>query len=146
MNINKKKKVREKRKISLHELLANLFIILVAALGGIRGLEWMISDSSKLGTVAKLYDFMSNIADIQSLGLTLFISSILIFVSAFLKGRIAYIFLLLGGLNGAFIHYIYALASIEGANLFTTYYSALVLAASQLILALVGGIMLWKKK
>ena len=145
MNINKKKKT-QKKKINLHELLANLFIILVATLGGIRGLEWMISDSYKLGNVAQLYEFMSNIADIQSLGWILLVASILIFIAAFLKGKVAYIFLLFGGVSGAFVHYIYALASIEGANLFTTYYTALVLAAAQLILALVGGIMLWKKK
>lgn len=141
-----KKRICDKKHINLYELLANIFIILVATLGGIRGLEWMVSDIEKLDRVAPLYGFMSKIADIQSFGWILMMSSTLIFIAAFLKNKSAYLFLLFGGIGGALVHYIYALASIEGANLFTTYYTALVIASAQLILALVGGIMLWKKR
>lgn len=142
-----KRKTRQRLKeIDAHVLLANLYILLVALMGMIRGYEWKIKNTEDLEHISRLYIVMGGIIDTELLGAILLIASFFILISAFLKHVILYGFLTVGGFVSAVVMCVFAISSVEGASLFSTYYTALLLMFSELSLAAIGLIGLWNHK
>lgn len=138
---------KNREPLHVNEIMAQAFIVLLIALTGIRGYEWIIKGINELKEVSPLYIQMQSVIDIQTLGWFLIISAICLTVSIFAeKNEYIYINFIIGGLIGSTTHLFFGMASVGSAGLFTTYYSALIMAFALLILALIGVLGLWKKK
>ncbi len=142
-----KHKIRSCTKnLDAHVLMANLFVMLVGFLGLIRAYEWIVADKKNLTTVSPLYGVLSSFGSIESLGIILLIASAMIFSSVFFKNVIVYYLLLAGSFFSGIIYFFFSLASLAGASLFVTSYTAMALMVAQLFLLFIGVVGIWKKK
>ena len=62
----------------IHELLANLLIILLSAFGFMRGLEFIVRGEQSMHNASEIYIKLSQYADIQAIGWFLLTSSIVL--------------------------------------------------------------------
>lgn len=131
--------------INAQELFSNLFIILVASLTLIRGIEWIVTDYQYLTNVSNIYLAIEDYINLQTFGWLLVISSVNLVCATLSKKIEIYYFLAMGGFVGAISQLFYAMISIDHAQLFSTYYTALVLAFAQFILFFIGVVGIWKK-
>lgn len=126
--------------------MSNLLILLVAILGAIRGIEWVLRSNETLVKASKIYITISQIIDIQSLGLLMLISSVVLVSTIFISGRIRYVSLVIGGFALGSIFLFYGMASTEFANLIATYYTFVSLGLYGYVLAGLGVIALWRTR
>lgn len=134
------------KKINTDVLKADILLIFLALLGIIRSLEWIDKSIDELKDISPLYTKMSVYFDVQTMGWFLFTSSLLIVLSVFLKRYSSSILLIIGASIAGSIHLLFGLLSVNGAEMFTTYYTNLSIAIIQFILVFVGVIKLWKKQ
>lgn len=127
-----------------HELLANLLIVLLGAMGLMRGAELIIRSENSLQRSARLYTELSQYVNLQSIGWFLVTASIVLITSVFVKGRTAYILMLIGGICAGSVHIFYGLVATEGAKVVATYYTTLTIGIYQYIIATVGVMGIWK--
>lgn len=132
--------------LKLYELLANLLIVLLGALGLMRGAEMVIRGDRTMTNTSDIYAKLSQYADIQSIGWLLITASIVLLVSVFVKGNASLILLIIGGLVAGSVHLFYGLIAIDSAKMVSTYYTNLTLGIYQYILVTIGAISLWKIK
>lgn len=137
--------MKERKNISVYEIFTAYFIVYIALTNGGRGVIW-IKFPNNIFESAIIYRDMSQYASIEIWGFLFLTSGILLFLSAFTHGCIAYILLVLGGLIGTVCHGMMFMAgTLNGINLFTPFQSGLNLV-SNLIFICIGGILIWKKK
>lgn len=134
------------KKINTDVLKSDILLIFLALLGIIRSLEWIDKSIDELKDISPLYTKMSVYFDVQTMGWFLFISSVLIVLSAFLKKFSSSILLIIGASIAGSIHLLFGLLSVKGAEMFTTYYTNLSIAIIEFILVFVGVIKIWKKQ
>ena len=132
--------------IKINEIMSNLLILIVAILGAIRGIEWIARDGETLVKASKIYLTISQIVDIQSLGLLMLISSAVLLSTIFISGRVRYVSLIIGGFATGSIFLFYGMASTEFANLMATYYTFVTLGLYGYVLAGLGVIALWRTR
>lgn len=128
----------------IYELLANLLIILLSAFGVMRGLEFVIRGDCAMQSASKVYINLSHYADIQSIGWFLLIASVVMLCSVFMKGKGAYILLIIGSLCAGSVFLFYGMVATESAKVIATYYTTITIGLYQYILAGIGVISLWK--
>lgn len=126
--------------------MSNLLVLLVAILGAIRGLEWVMRSNETLVKASKIYVTISQIIDIQSLGWLMLISAAVLASTIFISGRIRYISLVIGGFALGSIFLFYGMASTEFANLIATYYTFVSVGLYGYVLAGLGVIALWRTR
>ena len=105
----------------MYELLANLLIVLVAVLGLMRAIEWIIRSPQALKKSSEIYVQLSAYIDVQTLGWLLLIASSILLLSVFTREIPSYVLLVLGGLGLGTIFCFYGLASAESALFIATY-------------------------
>lgn len=132
--------------IKINEIMSNLLILLVAILGAIRGIEWVVRSNETLVKASKIYVTISQVIDIQSLGWLMLISAAVLASTIFISGRVRYISLVIGGFGLGSIFLFYGMASTEFANLIATYYTFVSLGLYGYVLAGLGAIALWKTR
>ncbi|MDK3656277.1 hypothetical protein O0A22_11725 [Staphylococcus pseudintermedius] len=128
----------------IHELLANLLIILLGVLGLFRGVEMITRDDEVLQNASNVYFRISQYVDIQSLGWLLVISSLILILSVFFKSKSAYTLWIIGGVACGSIHLYYGFVATETAKFINTYYQNITISLYQFILAVMGVCLLWK--
>lgn len=134
------------RKINTTDLMSNLLLLLLAVTGGIRSFEWIDKTVDELEEISPLYTKISLYFDIQTMGWFMLIGSFLLIAAMFSDGKIYAIFVILGNSLSGFIHVLFGLLSVSGAEMFTTYYINLSIGIIQFILVAIGVLILCKKQ
>ena len=129
-----------------NQLLANLLILLIVAMGFVRAFEWIIRSSDKLEQLSDIYIAMSHVVDINSAGWLLMVSCIVLGLSMFSRGIIANYFMLVGGTMTGIILTIYAMIASENALLLATSYSIGTVGLMAFTVAIIGGVAIWKTR
>lgn len=120
-----------------------MFLALLAVFNAMTGLFFVRVDND---IDSPTYSKMAEVMSLDAYGLIMLLSAIFLIVSAFQMGRLKYLSMLIGGMLGAFIIGLYAAASTLGAaNLMLPMRYSL-MACGCLIIAVVGGVGLWKKR
>lgn len=134
--------------LELHqnEVFVKLLIILLSGLGVTRSYGWITANTQHLKNVSDLYVNMQKYMDIHTIGWFLFLFSILLLLSAFFEGISGYVMLIIGALACGAIRIVFAMISVETANLPSTYYSNMLIGFIQLLVALTGVFAIWKMK
>ena len=130
----------------IYELLSNLLIVLLSAMGFMRGIEFVIRGESSMQNASNLYIVLSQYIDIQSLGWLLATASLVLLASVFTQNKTAFVLMTIGGLVCGSVHFFYGLVAVEGAKVISTYYTSLTIGIYQYLLCGVGVISLWKIK
>ena len=134
------------KKINTSDLMSNLLLLLLAVTGWIRSLEWIDKTVDELEKISPLYTKISLYFDIQTMGWFMLIGSFILIAAMFLDGKAYAIFIVLGNSLSGFIHILFGLLSVSGAEMFTTYYINLSVGIIQIILVAIGVLILCKKQ
>lgn len=123
--------------------LANMFIVLLAVFNAMTGLFFVRVDND---INSPTYGKMAELMSLDAYGIIMLLSAAFLIISAFQMGRLKYLSMLVGGFIGTLIIGLYASASTLGAaNLMLPMrYSLMV--GGLLIIAVVGGVGLWKSR
>lgn len=127
-----------------HELLAQLLIILLASFGIMRAFEWISRSTAELKHASDIFVGLNQYVDIQTTGWLLLLGSLILLTSVFIRGRAAYILMILGSLIFGFIHLFYAGVASQSALLLETVYRANTLGVFGLLVAGIGVWALWQ--
>lgn len=128
------------------ELLAQLFIISIAAFGLMRAFEWISRGKGELKNASDIYVELNKYLDIQTTGWLLLISSIILLAAVFTRGRTTDLLLIIGGLIFGIIQLVYAAIAANDALLLETVYRANLLGVFGIIIVVIGGISLWRTR
>lgn len=105
---------------------------------------FFVADGYK--SLAPTYALMTNLMPLEAWGVVMGVAGILLSAAAFQIGTTRYLSMIAGGVIGAMMIALYAMASAEGA---LSYISALryaVAACFNLLIAVLGGIEVWRIK
>ncbi|GIN71118.1 hypothetical protein J14TS2_15930 [Bacillus sp. J14TS2] len=131
------------KKYGEYIFLANMLMIIAATYLTITGLFFITAPAdSNSPTYGRMLELMS----FDAYGLFMLVAATLLFVSSFQTGKLRHLSMLVGGILGALILGLYASASTQGAvNLMIPLRYSLI-ACTNLIIAAVGGIGLWRSR
>ena len=130
--------------MKVYELMANLLIVLIAALALMRGFELAVRSPISMKDASNIYIEISKVMDLQSFGYLLLFFAIILLVSVFFRGISSYILMVIGSLGVGTLHILYGMASSETAKLIATYYTTTTIGIFAFIVATIGGIALWQ--
>lgn len=137
-----------KRLLNLNQtmIFSRLLIILLAGMGLVRSGAFIFIDKEHLRNVSDLYIKMEELLDIQTIGWFLFLFSFVLFLSAFFRGFISQLLLVIGAIVCGTIHILFGMVGVDTANLPSTYYSNLFIGVVQYLVFILGVVELWKNK
>lgn len=125
------------------KFLASMYVLTIAIFNFMSGLFFITADPR---IASPTYDKMSELMPLSVYGLLMLASAVLLFTAIFTVGRLRSIFMLLGGLAGAFSTGLYASASSLGAvNLMLPSRYSLI-SLSCLLISIAGGYALWRAR
>ena len=126
-----------------NKFLTAMYLLTISLFNFMTGLFFITADS-RIGSPT--YSSMSELMPLYAYGLIMLTSAVLIFSAIFQIGRSRAIFMIIGGILGAFSMGLYASAStIGGVNLMLPSRYSLI-SVSCLSIAIAGGYALWRKK
>lgn len=123
-----------------------LFNIMISGMGVIRSYAWIAADRDYLEDASPIYVKMAEYTDIQALGWLLFIVSIILFLSEFMKEKAQQYMFVVSTFIGGIINIAYAMIGVGNANIFTTYYTSMLVGIIMLIMFMLGVLNIWKTK
>lgn len=127
-------------------IMANLAILMIVVMSGMRAFEWLTRSTEKLEQLSDIYIVMSHVMDIQSAGWLLLIFSLTLGASIFVRGRGGQLLLIIGGSGVGLMMTFYSMVASANALLFATSYTVGTLGVAALIVAVLGGISLWRTR
>lgn len=132
------------RKYDDNDLLANMFLLFNALLHGITGVYLVVVNDVELQ--AATYYGMASLFSLDVWGCVFIAVGVLFIASTFQEGTVKHWLSLFAGVIGGVIFGLYAMASAELAvnSLISSRYA--VIASFNVLIALVGGHELWKRK
>ncbi|EAE0718345.1 hypothetical protein Q876_08850 [Listeria monocytogenes] len=144
------KKAWVKIKLQLYEkpykeYLSILCLLQVSLFSMVTG-GFLIVKGDEIIEQSKTYKLMANLMTMDTWGFLFVISSVLIFVAAFQETKAKFINMLIGGLIGVFVLFLYASASAESqaTQLWPIRYG--LSACFNLFVSIAGGWELWRMK
>lgn len=138
-----KQKLLNINSIEIELLLLN---IMISGMGVIRSYAWITADEDYLENASPIYIKMSEYMDIQAMGWLLMIASIVLFLSEFMKENAQKYMYIVSTFVGSIIHVVYAMIGVENANIFTTYYTSMLVGIVMFIMFMLGVLDIWKTK
>lgn len=138
-----KQKLLNINSIEIELLLLN---IMISGMGVIRSYAWITADEDYLENASPIYIKMSEYMDIQAMGWLLMIASIVLFLSEFMKETAQKYMYVVSTFVGSIIHVVYAMIGVENANIFTTYYTSMLVGIVMFIMFMLGVLDIWKTK
>ena len=139
--------VREKLlNINSVEVELLLLNIMISGMGVIRGYAWIVADRDYLEDASPIYIKMAQYMDIQAIGWLLLIVSIVLFLSEFMKEKAQQYMFVVSTFIGSVINIVYAMIGVENANIFTTYYTSMLVGIIMFIMFMLGVLNIWKTK
>lgn len=138
-----KQKLLNINSIEVELLLLN---IMISGMGVIRSYAWITADEDYLENASPIYIKMSEYMDIQAMGWLLMIASIVLFLSEFMKETAQKYMSVISTFVGSIIHVVYAMIGVENANIFTTYYTSMLVGIVMFIMFMLGVLDIWKTK
>lgn len=138
-----KQKLLNINSIEIELLLLN---IMISGMGVIRSYAWITADEDYLENASPIYIKMSEYMDIQAMGWLLMIASIVLFLSEFMKETAQKYMYVVSTFIGSIIHVVYAMIGVENANIFTTYYTSMLVGIVMFIMFMLGVLDIWKTK
>lgn len=138
-----KQKLLNINSIEIELLLLN---IMISGMGVIRSYAWITADEDYLENASPIYIKMSEYMDIQAMGWLLMIASIVLFLSEFMKETAQKYMYIVSTFVGSIIHVVYAMIGVENANIFTTYYTSMLVGIVMFIMFMLGVLDIWKTK
>src|SRR5699024_2866323 len=143
--MSSKTKVSDKmfRHYNETKFLASMYMLTMSLFNLMTGLFFITADP-RISSCT--YSIMQELMPLPYYGLIMLASAIFLFSAIFQHGKTSYVFMLLGGLLGAFSIGLYASASSLGAiNLMLPSRYSLI-SLSCLTIAIAGGFSLWRAK
>src|SRR5699024_4282687 len=125
------------------KFLASMYILTISLFNLMTGLFFMTADPR---ISSPTYSKMQGLMPLTAYGLIMLTSAVFLFYAIFHDGKTPYMFMLFGGLLGAFSIGLYASASSLGAVnvMLPSRYS--LISLSCLTIAIAGGFSLWRAK
>lgn len=123
-----------------------LLTILTSGMGAVKGYAWIVSDEDYLEGASPIYVKMSQYVDIQSAGWLLLIASIVLFLSEFMKENAQKYMYIISAFFGSIVNLMYGMMGVGNANIFTTYYTSMLIGIVMFIMFMIGVLELWKMK
>src|SRR5690625_6275715 len=125
------------------KFLSSMYIITMGLFNAMTGVFFITADPR---ISSPTYSKMQELMPLTAYGLTMFTSAVFLFISIFQDGKAKSIFMIVGGLAGAFSIGLYASASSLGAvNLMLPSRYSLI-SLSCLLLSIAGGYALWRAR
>lgn len=140
---NLKQKLLNINSIEVELLLLN---IMISGMGVIRAYAWIIADEDYLENASPIYVKMGEYTDIQAMGWLLMIVSIVLFLSEFMKEKAQQYMYVISTFIGGIINIVFAMIGVENANIFTTYYTSMLVGIIMIIMFMLGVLDIWKTK
>lgn len=138
-----KQKLLNLNTVEVELLLLN---IMISGMGVIKGYAWIAADKNYLQDASPIYIKMAKYMDIQAVGWLLLIVSIVLFLSEFMKEKAQQYMFSISTFIGSIIHITYAMIGVGSANIFTTYYTSMLVGIVMFIMFVMGVLELWKTK
>ena len=123
-----------------------LLNIMISGMGAIRSYAWIAADRDYLEDASPIYAKMAQYTDIQAVGWLLFIVSIILFLSEFMKEKAQQYMYVVSTFIGGIINIAYAMIGVGNANIFTTYYTSMLVGIIMFIMFMLGVLNIWKTK
>ena len=125
------------------KFLASMYILTISLFNLMTGIFFITADPR---ISSPTYSKMQNIMPLTSYGLIMLTSAVFLFFAIFQGGKTSYMFMIFGGVLGAFSVGLYASASSLGAVnvMLPSRYS--LISLSCLTIAIAGGFSLWRAK
>lgn len=123
-----------------------LLNIMISGMGMIKGYAWVVSDKDYLEDASPIYVKMAKYMDIQAMGWLLLIVSIVLFLSEFMKEKAQQYMFVISTFIGSVINITYAMIGVGSANIFTTYYTSMLVGIIMFIMFMLGVLNIWKTK
>lgn len=123
-----------------------LLNIMISGMGVIKGYAWIAADKDYLQDASPIYVKMAKYVDIQAMGWLLLIVSIVLFLSEFMKEKAQQYMFAISTFIGSIINITYAMIGVGSANIFTTYYTSMLVGIVMFIMFMMGVLELWKMK
>lgn len=115
-------------------------------MGVIKGYAWIAADKDYLQHASPIYVKMAKYMDIQAMGWLLLIVSIVLFLSEFMKEKAQQYMFVISTFIGSIINITYAMIGVENANIFTTYYTSMLVGIVMFIMFMLGVLNIWRTK
>ncbi|HAA8900552.1 TPA: hypothetical protein UPI96_002082 [Listeria monocytogenes] len=139
---NLKKQLLEKSYKDVFSILFSLQVSLFSFATG----SFLILKGDAVAEGSDTYKLMDGLMNMDTWGLFFIVSSVLILISISQTSKAKYINMLIGGIIGVFILFLYASASAEGQSQWLLPVRYGLSACFNLFIAGVGGFELWKLK
>lgn len=97
-------------------------------------------------SLAPTYELMTNLMPLEAWGAVMMVAGLLLSAAAFQVGNTRYLSMITGGLLGAAIVVLYAMASTQGAESYLVPVRYSLMACFNLLIAVLGGIEAWRIK
>lgn len=123
-----------------------LLNIIISGMGVIKGYAWIAADKDYLQDASPIYVKMAEYLDIQAMGWLLLIVSIVLFLSEFMKEKAQQYMFAISTFIGSIINITYAMIGVGSANIFTTYYTSMLVGIVMFIMFVMGVLNIWKTK
>ena len=125
------------------KFLASMYILTISLFNLMTGIFFITADPR---IDSPTYSKMQELMPLTAYGLIMLTSAVFLFSAIFQHGKTSYIFMIIGGISGAFSIGLYASASSLGAvNLMLPSRYSLI-SLSCLTIAIAGGFSLWRAK
>lgn len=138
-----KDKLMNINSIEIELLLLN---VLTSGMGVIRAYAWITTEKSNLENASPIYVKMNEYMDIQAMGWLLMIASIVLFFSEFMKETAQKYMYIISTFIGSVINMLFGMIGVDNANIFTTYYTSMLVGIVMFIMFMLGVLDLWKTK
>lgn len=138
-----KNKILNVNTVEIREL---LLIVMASGFGVIHAYAWIVSEKEYLKNASDIYKEMEHIVDISAVGWLLLVSSLVLFLSEFMKPKPQKIMVIGSSFICSVIHLLYGMIGVESANIFITYYTNMLVGIIQASIFLTGVIEFWKIK
>lgn len=123
-----------------------LLNIMISGMGMIKSYAWIAADEDYLEDASLIYVKMAHYIDVQAMGWLLMIASIVLFLSEFMKEKAQQYMFVISTFIGSVINITYAMIGVGSANIFTTYYTSMLVGIIMFIMFMLGVLDLWKTK
>lgn len=105
---------------------------------------YFIADGYK--SIAPTYLLMTGLMPLEAWGAIMTISGLLLAAAGIQTGKTRFICMIVGGLLGALMMALYAMASAEGATTYLVPLRYALMACFNLLIAALGGVEIWRKR
>ncbi|WP_433912374.1 hypothetical protein [Staphylococcus sp. LKG3-3] len=123
-----------------------LLNVLTSGMGVIRAYAWIATEKNSLENTSPIYVKMNEYMDIQAMGWLLMIASIVLFLSEFMKETAQKYMYIISTFIGSIVNVLFGMIGVDNANIFTTYYTSMLVGIVMFIMFMLGVLDLWKTK